>query len=135
MCTRADIDITSPFFHSGSAPSEAVEAGGDKSSPAEGKKKFASSWDAKEAGAVDGTEADFLSNLGTAQNYNINVTHGTCYPYHLLHPSCLVRLMHISCIIEQDIGYARRYMQTIVSLSMAAMVDMNIALSSCVTLS
>ncbi|CAL8468936.1 g8477 [Coccomyxa elongata] len=60
----------------GRAPSEAVEAGGDKTGPAEGKKKFASSWDAKEAGAAEGTEADFLSNLGTAQNYNINVTHG-----------------------------------------------------------
>ncbi|EIE26946.1 hypothetical protein COCSUDRAFT_11792, partial [Coccomyxa subellipsoidea C-169] len=40
------------------------------------KKKFGSSWDAKEAGSTEGTEEDFLSNLGTAQNYNINVSHG-----------------------------------------------------------
>jgi len=52
----------------------------DQDTPANegrGKKKFASSWDAKEAGAKEGSQEDFLSNLGTAQNYNINVTHGT----------------------------------------------------------
>ena len=41
------------------------------------KKRFASSWDAKAAGAEEGTKADYLSNLGQAQEYNINVTHGT----------------------------------------------------------
>ncbi|CAL5221664.1 g3892 [Coccomyxa viridis] len=40
------------------------------------KKRFASSWDAKQAGAEEGTKADYLSNLGQAQEYNINVTHG-----------------------------------------------------------
>ena len=40
------------------------------------KKRFASSWDAKHAGAEEGTKADYLSNLGQAQEYNINVTHG-----------------------------------------------------------
>ena len=40
------------------------------------KKRFASSWDAKAAGAEKGTNADYLSNLGQAQEYNINVTHG-----------------------------------------------------------
>ena len=40
------------------------------------KKRFASSWDAKAAGAEEGTKADYLSNLGQAQEYNINVTHG-----------------------------------------------------------
>ena len=41
-------------------------------------KRFASSWDAKEANAVEGEKEDYLSNLGTAQNYNINVSHGAC---------------------------------------------------------
>lgn len=34
-----------------------------------------SSWNAKEKGQ-EGSRADFLSELGTAQNYNINVDHG-----------------------------------------------------------
>jgi hypothetical protein len=34
-----------------------------------------SSWTAKEAGAVEGTTADYLSELGKAE-YNINVDHG-----------------------------------------------------------
>jgi len=46
------------------------------------KKRFASSWDAKAAGAEEGTKADYLSNLGQAQGYNINVTHGTLPPSH-----------------------------------------------------
>jgi hypothetical protein len=41
------------------------------------KKRFASSWDAKAAGATADSKADYLSNLGQAQEYNINVTHGT----------------------------------------------------------
>lgn len=40
-------------------------------------KRFKSSWDAKEAGQ-EGKAGDFLSNLGTGQNYNINVDHGAC---------------------------------------------------------
>ena len=89
------------LYHSGSAPSEAIGAGGDKASPPEGKKKLASSWDAKEAGAAEGTEADFLSNLGTAQNYNINVTHGMCYSYHLRARILPQSFIHISFIMEQ----------------------------------
>ena len=58
------------------APSEAVEAGDSGANKGGGKKKLASSWDAKEAGSAEGTQEDFLSNLGTAQNYNINVSHG-----------------------------------------------------------
>ena len=53
------------------------------------KKRFASSWDAKAAGAEEGTKADYLSNLGQAQDYNINVTHGTLPPsfaYHGVEP-------------------------------------------------
>jgi len=38
--------------------------------------KFASSWDAKEAGGGSGGGADFLSELGARQQYNINITHG-----------------------------------------------------------
>lgn len=59
----------------GASASGTVEADGENDR-GKGKKKFASSWDAKEAGAAEGTQADYLSNLGTAQNYNINVTHG-----------------------------------------------------------
>lgn len=44
------------------------------------KKRFASSWDAKAADAVEGSKADYLSNLGSAQDYNINVTHGAVPP-------------------------------------------------------
>ena len=50
---------------------------GEEASPrGKAKKRFASSWDAKAAGAAEGTKADYLSNLGQAQEYNINVTHG-----------------------------------------------------------
>lgn len=62
--------------HTDTAPSEAVEAGDGGASKGGSKKKLASSWDAKEAGSAEGTQEDFLSNLGTAQNYNINVSHG-----------------------------------------------------------
>lgn len=44
-------------------------------------RRFASSWDAKEANAEAGSQADYLSNLGTAQNYNINVEHGVCVSF------------------------------------------------------
>ncbi|KAK9915318.1 hypothetical protein WJX75_007556 [Coccomyxa subellipsoidea] len=63
------------------APSEAVEAGDSGANKGGGKKKLASSWDAKEAGSAEGTQEDFLSNLGTAQNYNINVSHGQSSQY------------------------------------------------------
>jgi hypothetical protein len=36
-----------------------------------------SSWSAKEKGQRDGMEADYLSDLGAKQLYNINVDHGT----------------------------------------------------------
>lgn len=39
-------------------------------------KESVSSWNAKQAGAKEGDAADFLSNLGEAQDYNINVDHG-----------------------------------------------------------
>ena len=54
----------------------------EKSEEKEEKKRFASSWNAKAAGAEEGTKADYLSNLGQAQDYNINVTHGTLPPSH-----------------------------------------------------
>ena len=41
----------------------------------QGSKKFKSSWDAKQKGAKD-SDGDFLSELGRAQDYNINVEHG-----------------------------------------------------------
>ena len=56
---------------------KAVAAAAAHSPPAEGKpRRFASSWDAKEASAEAGSKEDYLSNLGTAQDYNINVSHG-----------------------------------------------------------
>lgn len=55
----------------------------DNSSTAEqdGKKKFRSSWDAKEAGGGRGGGADYLYEVGAAANYNTNVDTGalTCY--------------------------------------------------------
>ena len=38
--------------------------------------KFQSSWSAKEAGGGSSADADFLSELGQRQQYNINITHG-----------------------------------------------------------
>jgi hypothetical protein len=40
------------------------------------KSKFNSSWNATEAGGGSGGGADFLSELGARQQYNINITHG-----------------------------------------------------------
>ncbi len=122
------------LYHSGSAPSEAIGAGGDKASPPEGKKKLASSWDAKEAGAAEGTEADFLSNLGTAQNYNINVTHGnvlllsfaSTHTTPVFHSHLLYR--------GTGIDYGGRYMHATVSQSMAAVSHVEVTLSSYVSL-
>ena len=51
---------------------------GTKAKDGQKAKRFASSWDAKEANAVAGEKQDYLSNLGSSQNYNINVTHGAC---------------------------------------------------------
>ncbi|CAK0780317.1 hypothetical protein CVIRNUC_005010 [Coccomyxa viridis] len=65
------------------AATEPVETQeGEEASPrGKAKKRFASSWDAKAAGAAEGTKADYLSNLGQAQEYNINVTHGQSSKY------------------------------------------------------
>lgn len=38
-------------------------------------KRHKSSWNAKQKGQKD-KDADFLSEMGNAQNYNINVDHG-----------------------------------------------------------
>ena len=60
---------------------------GEEASPrGKAKKRFASSWDAKAAGAAEGTKTDYLSNLGQAQEYNINVTHGE---FHSTQPAAL----------------------------------------------
>eukprot|EP00884_Botryococcus_braunii_P014753 jgi/Botrbrau1/23279/Bobra.0102s0022.1 len=58
-------------------PGEASSSGraGMEEGPPSSGKRFKSSWDAKEAGQ-EGQAGDFLSNLGTGQNYNINVDHG-----------------------------------------------------------
>ncbi len=45
------------------------------------KNKFASSWDAKEEGGGSGGGADFLSELGARQQYNINISHGQSSTY------------------------------------------------------
>ena len=58
------------------------------------KKRFASSWDAKAAGAEKGTKADYLSNLGQGQEYNINVTHGAAHISPL--PDCRSSHEHLS---------------------------------------
>ncbi|KAI3426183.1 hypothetical protein D9Q98_008560 [Chlorella vulgaris] len=39
-------------------------------------RRFTSSWDAKEAGGGRNSDSDYLSELGAAQQYNINVDHG-----------------------------------------------------------
>ena len=61
------------------------------------KKRFASSWDAKAAGAAEGTKADYLSNLGQAQEYNINVTHGESHT-----TSCPLRILNNSVSFEAE---------------------------------
>ena len=40
------------------------------------KKTWRSSWTGKRAGQKEDDESDFLSNLGSGQDYNINVSHG-----------------------------------------------------------
>lgn len=55
------------------------EEGTDSTDSKTKKKRFTSSWDAKAAGATADSQADYLSNLGQAQEYNINVTHGTAH--------------------------------------------------------
>ena len=52
----------------------AAEAATD--STTETRKTFRSSWGAKARGGVKDSKADFLSELGQAQEYNINVDHG-----------------------------------------------------------
>ena len=42
----------------------------------ESKSKHPSSWTAKHAGSKPDSQEDYLSNLGTGQEYNINVDHG-----------------------------------------------------------
>ncbi len=70
---------------SGAQPASEQQSGAsskqqDAPSKPGSKKKLHSSWDAKEAGR-SGQEGDFLSNLGSKQDYNINVTHGVhCSP-------------------------------------------------------
>jgi len=44
------------------------------------KKSLKSSWAGKRAGQKEGDESDFLSNLGSGQDYNINVSHGRQCP-------------------------------------------------------
>jgi len=48
------------------------------------KKQAQSSWTAKHVGA----DADFLSNLGEGQDYNINVDHGKCCHPQFYHYAC-----------------------------------------------
>ena len=65
---------------SGAKPASEQQSGAsgpqqDAPSKPGSKKKLKSSWDAKEAGR-SGKEGDFLSNLGSKQDYNINITHG-----------------------------------------------------------
>lgn len=68
---------TSNAAVSTSAPSSSSPATAATATPANGtKKKFASSWDAKEAGGGSSPDADFLSELGARQQYNINISHG-----------------------------------------------------------
>lgn len=60
--------------------SSAPESSQDASKRVKDKDQPRSSWNAKRAGADADTQSDFLSNLGEAQEYNINVDHGkaTC---------------------------------------------------------
>ena len=71
--TTAAAAPASPSQDSSTSTSPSATAAG---TPPQGKKKFASSWDAKEAGGGSSPDADFLSELGARQQYNINITHG-----------------------------------------------------------
>jgi len=68
-----DVSTSDSFQESNSPPATAAPP-----APASAAKqsKFTSSWDAKEAGGGSGGGADFLSELGARQQYNINITHG-----------------------------------------------------------
>ncbi|KAL4518051.1 hypothetical protein Ndes2526B_g01513 [Nannochloris sp. 'desiccata'] len=65
-----DVSTADSLQESSSSPAPPAPASATKQS------KFASSWDAKEAGGGSGGGADFLSELGARQQYNINITHG-----------------------------------------------------------
>ena len=77
-CTRMQSRGANACAGAGSIETASAEAGNTAHDPrAQGKaRRFASSWDAKEASAEAGSKEDYLSNLGTAQDYNINVSHG-----------------------------------------------------------
>lgn len=61
-----------------SADQEAANQSIRKAEKKNSRRAFKSSWSAKQKGAKDnGKGEDFLSELGRAQNYNINVDHGT----------------------------------------------------------
>ena len=69
-----------------------TQEGEEARSRGKAKKRFASSWDAKAAGAAEGTKADYLSNLGQAQEYNINVTHGGFLSTQPADPCCTLNI-------------------------------------------
>ena len=48
------------------------------------KKVGKSSWDGKRQGQKADDKSDYLSNLGSGQDYNINVDHGISYDTHSL---------------------------------------------------
>lgn len=62
--------------HSDSQQQAAAAAGGRPPRPSFSPRRFQSSWDAKEAGGGRSADSDYLSELGAAQQYNINVDHG-----------------------------------------------------------
>ena len=64
------------------------EEGTDSTDSKTKEKRFTSSWDAKAAGSTADSKADYLSNLGQAQEYNINVTHGTAHSLPWLYAMC-----------------------------------------------
>lgn len=79
------------------SPAQAATAAASTSGSADGKakkSKFRSDWDAVEAGGGRGGGADYLSELGSSQMYNINVDHGAPLGVRLLlHGSVAVHVM------------------------------------------
>lgn len=72
---RFGVSPAKPTAELAGAASRAQAEGGEEAAPTGGK-RFASSWDAKEAGGGSSAEADYLYELGKRQQYNINVDTG-----------------------------------------------------------
>ena len=114
--TRCDLNLSlGSVEQKSSAPhtTQTSQTGSPKGQPG---KKAVSSWTAKHAGAKADTKFDFLSNLGEAQNYNINVDHGE---YFALHATAAMFRIQGACVLpscchccsttRDDATYSRFY--------------------------